>query len=581
MIKLMKDLIKLVPELKGKMYLAAVLKMIETIFAGAPYIFLFLTMDDLLAGELSKQNVLLYSAGAAGCFLMQGVFFYLFSRAAYPAGALLSKQIRILVGEHLRKLSMGYFSNKTTGYLNSLVADELMWVSHIPTMGFPQFVTAVTYPTAIALFLSFIDWRLTLAALAVIPLSLVLLRRGQMILSLGVKKRSDSLVNISSAIIEYVQGMDVVKAFKQSGKQFKTFDAILKKFKEDNLQMVLSALPPLLGFKAVLDCGLILVLLIGAFYLLGGSVTLSTFLIFLVISLRMYEPLKALGFVYEILRVTEPPIEKIKQLLETEPLPQPARAWVPRSFEVEFRDVTFAYEDAPVLKNINFTIPEKTITALVGPSGSGKTTITNLMVRFWDVSAGEIRIGGRNIKDMQSGDLLALVSIVFQDVYLFNDTIYNNIAYGSKTASPEQIREAARTAQCHDFISALPQGYQTMVGEGGATLSGGEKQRVSIARAILKDAPIILLDEATASVDPENEQLIQKAINALVESKTLIIVAHRLSTITTADKIIVLDGQGGIAETGRHDGLISNNGLYQRFWKARQQAVSWRVGRLS
>ena len=578
MIKLIKELIRLVPELKGKLYLSALLKVIETMFAGAPYFFLFLALDGLLAGTLGKKEVFYYSLGVALCFLLQGVFFYLFSRAAYPTGTLMSEKIRILVGEHLRKLSMGYFSQRTTGYLNALVADELMWVTHIPTMGFPQFVTAITYPTVITLFLLFIDWRLGLAALAVIPVSLLFFNRGQAILARGVKQRSESLVNISSAIIEYVQGMEVVKAFKQTGKQFKTFDAILQKFKQDNLQMALAAVPPLLAFKAVLDLGLTLVLLVGAYYLLGGGLSLSGFLIFLVVSLRMHEPIKALGLVYEILRVTEPPIYKIRELLETPPLPQPESSSLPDSFAVEFKDVTFAYEKTPVLQNVSFSIPEKSITALVGPSGSGKTTITSLIARFWDVNSGEIRIGGRNIKKMQSQDLLSLVSMVFQDVYLFNDTIYNNIVYGCKTASRQQVEQAAHTAQCHEFISALPAGYDTMVGEGGATLSGGEKQRISIARAILKDAPVILLDEATASVDPENEQLIQKAINALVKSKTLIIIAHRLSTITSADQIIVLDGQGRIAESGGHKDLIGRNGLYQRFWNARQQSVSWQVG---
>lgn len=569
------------PELKGRLYLSALLKVIETMFAGAPYLFLFLTLDGLLAGTLSKQKVLYYSLGVGGSFLFQGVFFYLFSRVAYPAGTLMSEKIRIIVGEHLRKLSMGYFSERTTGYLNALVADELMWISHIPTMGFPQFVTAVTYPTVIALLLLFIDWRLTLAALVVIPISMLFFNWGQAILSRGMKKRSESLVDISSAIIEYVQGMEVVKAFKQSGKQFKSFDTVLQNFKRDNLRMALAAVPPLLSFKAVLDLGLTLVLLVGVYCLLGGSLALSSFLIFLVVCLRIYEPIKALGLVYEILRITEPPIEKIRKLLDTPPLPQPQNSAVPDTFAVEFKDVTFAYEKTPVLKNVNFGIPEKSITALVGPSGSGKTTITSLIARFWDVNAGEIRIGGRNIKDMRSQDLLSLVSMVFQDVYLFNDTIYNNIAYGCKNASREQVEQAAMVAQCHEFISALPDGYDTMVGEGGATLSGGEKQRVSIARAILKDAPIILLDEATASVDPENEQLIQKAINALVKSKTLIIIAHRLSTITAADQIIVLNGRGEIAETGRHQDLLAKSGLYQRFWNARQQAVSWQFNQLS
>ncbi len=527
MIKLVKELFRLVPELKGRLYLSAFLKVIETIFAGAPYGFLFMTLNDLLTGSLTKQKVMAYSLGVAACFLCQGIFFYLFSRVAYPTGTRLAGRIRIMVGEHLRKLSMGYLTGRTTGDFNSLVADELMWVAHIPTMSFPQFVTAITFPTVVSIFLLFIDWRLTIVTVAVMPLSAFFFIRSQRVLARGVKKRSDSLVKISSAIIEYVQGMEVVKAFKQTGKQFKSFDATLKKFKSDNLRLALEAVPPISMFKATLDFGLTFILLAGAYLLLGGSITLTTFLIFLILGLRLYEPVKGLVVGYEILRVSEIPIYKIRALLDTSPPDQPKTGGaIPDGFDVEFRDVSFAYEKTPVLKDVSFTIPEKTITALVGPSGSGKTTITSLIARFWDVDSGEVRIGGHNIKEMRIDDLISQISMVFQDVYLFNDTIYNNIAYGSKTATREQVMKAAGMAQCHDFITALPDGYDTMVGEGGSTLSGGEKQRVSIARAILKDAPIILLDEATASVDPENEQLIQNAINALVKSRTLIIIAQ-------------------------------------------------------
>ena len=439
-------------------------------------------------------------------------------------------------------------------------------------------INGVTLPVIFSLFLFFIDWRLALVTLAVIPVSIPLFLIGQKKLRTGVKKRSNSLIDISSKIIEYVQGMEVVRAFKQTGQRFSRFDETLKKFKRDNLVMALEAAPPLLSFKAILDLGFTFILLAGAYLFLGGEITLFTFLIFLILGLRAYEPIKALTFGFEIVRITEVTINRIRQLLDTSPLPQPVDGPVPETFDTEFRNVTFGYDESPVLKDVSFTIPGKTITALVGPSGAGKTTITSLIARFWDVDAGEVRIGGYNIKEMKTDVLLSLVSMVFQDVYLFNDTIYRNIAYGSKNAIRDQIIEAAQTAQCHDFISNLHHGYDTMVGEGGSTLSGGEKQRISIARAILKDAPIILLDEATASVDPENEHLIQDAINALVASKTLIIIAHRLSTITSADQIIVLNSEGKVEEVGKHEDLLKGGGLYSRFWKSRQQARSWKVG---
>ena len=581
MFRLMQEILKLVPEIKGKLYLSSLFKVIESFFEGAPYGFLILTLNDLLSGSLTTGKVVLYTAGMASCFLVQGIFTYLFNRVAYPIGTKITERIRIIVGEHLRKLSMGYFSEKRTGDLNALIADELMMVTIIPTGVFPQLINGVTLPVVFSLFLFFIDWRLALVTLAVIPVSIPLFLIGQKKLRTGVKKRSNSLIDISSKIIEYVQGMEVVRAFKQTGQRFSSFDDTLKKFKRDNLVMALEAAPPLLSFKAILDFGFTFILLAGAYLFLGGEITLFTFLIFLILGLRAYEPIKALTFGFEIVRITEVTIDRIRQLLDTPPLPQPVDGPVPKTFDTEFRNVTFGYDESPVLQNVSFTIPEKTITALVGPSGAGKTTITSLIARFWDVDSGQIRIGGHNVKEMKTDVLLSLISMVFQDVYLFNDTIYTNIAYGSKNTTKDQIIEAAKTAQCHDFITRLPHGYDTMVGEGGSTLSGGEKQRISIARAIMKDAPIILLDEATASVDPENEHLIQDAINALVESRTLIIIAHRLSTITSADQIIVLNSEGKTEEVGRHEDLLKAGGLYSRFWESRQQARSWKVSHLN
>jgi len=577
MIKLIHQLLQWAPELKGKFFLAAVFKVIETMFMGAPYVFIFLTLNDILAGSLSTKKVVFYTSGMAFCFLFQGIFSYLFSRTVWPTANYMVKKLRILIGEHLRKLSMGYFSEKTTGSLNTLVADEMQLIQTIIYQAFPDFIVAVTFVTLTPLFLLFIDWRLTLVSMAVIPAAAPFYLWQQNVLSRGMRKRSDSLAVVNSEVIEYVQGMEVLKTFKQVGKQFKRFNETLKKFRDINIRVTLKADLPMTLTKIVLDLGLCLILLFATFFLLGGTTTLTVFLIFLIMGLKIYEPIKLLLPSSGFLKLAEPAIYKIKDILDTKPLPQPENGQIPKAFDVQFMDVTFSYGKTPVLKNINFTIQEKTITALVGPSGSGKTTITRLIARFWDVDSGEIKVGNYNIKDMKTDLLLSRMSMVFQDVYLFNDTIYQNIAYGSKTATKDQIIEAAKTARCHDFITRLPHGYDTMVGEGGAMLSGGEKQRISIARAILKDAPIILLDEATASVDPENEHLIQDAINALVESKTLIIIAHRLSTITSADQIIVLNSEGKVEELGKHEDLLKAGGLYSRLWESRVQAKSWKV----
>ena len=577
MIKLIRQLLQWAPELKGKFFLAALFKVIETMFMGAPYVFIFLTLNDLLAGSLNTKKVIFYTSGMAFCFLFQGIFFYLFARTVWPTANYMVKKLRILIGEHLRRLSMGYFSEKTTGSLNTLVADEMLSIQMVIYQAFPNFIVAVTFVTLAPFFLLFIDWRLALVTMAVIPAAAPFYLWQKDVLARGLRKRSDSLAVVNSEMIEYVQGMEVLKAFKQTGKQFTKFNDTLKKFRDLAIHVTMKAELPITLTNVTIDLGLCLILLFATFFLLSGAITLTVFLIFLIMGLRIYEPIKLLLPSSAFLKLAEPTIYKIKDILDTKPLPQPENGQVPKALDVQFTDVTFSYDKTPVIKNINFTIPEKRITALVGPSGSGKTTITRLIARFWDVDSGEVRVGGYNIKDMRIDALLSQVSMVFQDVYLFNDTIYQNIAYGSKTATREDIIEAAKMAQCHDFISNLPHGYDTMVGEGGATLSGGEKQRISIARAILKDAPIILLDEATASVDPENEQLIQDAINALVESKTLIIIAHRLSTITSADQIIVLNSEGKVEEVGKHTELLKAGRLYRRLWESRQQARGWKV----
>ena len=577
MIKLIRQLLQWAPELKGKFFLAAVFKVIETMFMGAPYVFIFLTLNDLLAGSLNTKKVIFYTSGMAFCFLFQGLFFYLFARTVWPTANYMVKKLRILIGEHLRRLSMGYFSEKTTGSLNTLLSDEMFSIQLIIYQAFPNFIVAVTFVTLTPLFLLFIDWRLTLVTITVIPAAAPFYLWQKNVFARGLRKRSDSLAMVNSEVIEYVQGMEVLKAFKQTGKQFKKFNDILKKFRDLNIRVTMKGELPMTLAQVVIDLGFCLIFLFAAFFLLRGAITLTVFLIFLIMGLRIYEPIKLLIPSSAFLNLAEPAIHKIKDILDTKPLPQPENGQNPKALDVQFTDVTFSYDKTPVIKNINFTIPEKRITALVGPSGSGKTTITRLIARFWDVDSGEVRVGGHNIKDMRIDALLSHVSMVFQDVYLFNDTIYQNIAYGSKTATRDKIVDAAKMAQCHDFIAGLPHGYDTMVSEGGATLSGGEKQRISIARAILKDAPIILLDEATASIDPENEHRIQDAINALVESKTLIIIAHRLSTITSADQIIVLNSEGKVEEMGKHTELLKTGRLYRRLWESRQQARSWKV----
>ena len=309
----------------------------------------------------------------------------------------------------------------------------------------------------------------------------------------------------------------------------------------------------------------------------GGDLSFANLAVILIASFTIFNPIEVMGQMTTMIRTMDAALDRVERIKQAKKIDENGRDIPLDSFDIGFEHVSFAYENGnPILKDVSFSIPQGSMTAIVGPSGGGKTTVTRLIARFWDVQEGSITIGGHDVKEFTCDSLLKNMSMVFQNVYLFHDTIENNIKFGCPDATHEQVVEAAKKACCHDFISALPQGYDTVIGEGGSTLSGGEKQRISIARAMLKDAPIILLDEATASVDPENEVHLQQAISALVKNKTLIVIAHRLSTIRDADQILVVDN-GKIVEKGVHAELIQQKGIYQKFWNIRQKARNWKL----
>lgn len=577
MLRLMQRLMALVPDLVKRMQLAAFFKAAEALFMGAPYGIMLLTLHKLMQNTLSMSDVWMATAMMALCFILQGVCCFCFSRLAYPIGTELCEKIRIMVGGHLRKLPMRYFSNTSAGDTTALISDGLVHLTLLPRIAFPQFITAFVLPAVLAPFLFVIDWRLTLVTLLPVLLCLPILKRCRKALSDGMRQRTETMISVSSMTIEYVQGMEVVKGFRLVGKRFSAFADMLERYKQANLRLLFRSLPLMLGFQAVLDAGFVILLLTGAYLFIGGEASLFAFLTFLVIGLRIYEPIKALNTVYEITQSAEVTIERLEKLLAESPHTSGEANPALGQEDITFRDVSFAYSENTVLDNVSLTIPANKMTVIVGPSGSGKTTILRLLARFWDADSGEICIGKTSVKELSEEALFDRLTMVFQDVYLFQGTIRENIVFSSPDASLEDVISAATEAQCHEFIESLPDKYETIVGEGGATLSGGEKQRISIARAIIKDAPVILLDEATASVDPDNETQIQEAITSLVSTKTVVMVAHRLATVTEADQIIVLDGKGGIAATGTHSRLLDECELYQRLWNSRQKMLGWKV----
>jgi len=577
---MIKKLYQLAGERRNLLNKGAILTLIDAVFAASPLFFIYLTInEELFAESVNFQRVMLYVAGMAVCFLLRWVFLQWSTRVFYRVGFDMLTDLRIRLGEHIRKLPMGFFSERRAGDLNSVVNWDVQNIQNIPTYVFPRLIETVAVPVFIAAFLFFLDWRMALATLVVLPIAAVVMRAVMKSLDRLAKIRAESSVEANSRMIEYVQGIQVSKAFNQTGSKLQRFEQALRHYKQTNIDLVVKLAFPIIAFVMVLELGFAIILPIGFYLFLGGTLMLKTLLIFLVLGLQLYNPIKNMASYMPELRIMDASMGRIQAVLNEKPLPEPDSDPELSRFDIEFRDVWFKYEDADVLKGVNFSIPQNTITALVGPSGAGKTTIAHLIARFWDVNSGEVRVGGRNIKDMKTDRLLSYIAMVFQDVYLFNDSIIANIRFGNKDASEEEVITAARAAHCHEFIDKLPDGYNTVIGEGGATLSGGEKQRISIARAILKNAPIVILDEATAYVDPENEILIQKAINSLVESRTLVIIAHRLSTIAAADQILVVD-QGKVVEQGRHAELVSNGELYSRFWEKRQKTRGWKVAKV-
>ena len=554
------------------------LTILEMCFTGAPLIVLFFVLKFLFNDSLSQENILLLTLflGVAVLFrVVSSMYAYIDNSIS---GVEFTCSTRVKLGERLRKLPMGFFARQDIGELNNTVLFDVAKVEHVITHIYARLIGCIVLSTITAIFLLFIDWRLALVMIVAVPIALPMLLWAEKTVAARTDRVIDAQEDTTSQVLEYLMGIKVIKSFNQTGEKFHRLDSSMRKLKDAAIKLEFGSGKGILSYSAILEMGFVFLILLGTYLTFDGALETEIFLIFLVISLHFYAPLRSIGMFFPELRFMEKAGDRINEILEEPPLPEPREDTELENFDIEFHNVYFSYKKTQVLKNVSFKAPERSITALVGASGSGKTTITNLIARFWDVDSGEVIVGGKNVKDMKTDTLLSYISMVFQHVYLFNDTIFNNIKIGKKNATHEEVINAAKTARCHEFIEKLPDGYDTMVGEGGSTLSGGEKQRISIARAILKDMPIVLLDEATAFLDPENEKHVQEAIDELVKSKTLIIIAHRLSTIVKADQILVLEN-GELTEQGKHEELIKNGRFYSHLWKERQRAGGWKLTR--
>ncbi|MEC4891800.1 MAG: ABC transporter ATP-binding protein [Oscillatoria sp. PMC 1051.18] len=482
--------------------------------------------------------------------------------------------IRVQITEKLGRLPLGYINQNSTGTLKKILNEDVEFLEQMFAHGLPEGIGLITTFILTTVYLFIVDWRMALAALAGIPLALgsqyFLFKDIQPIL----QEYYAAQDRMNATIIEYVRGMAVIKAFTQTLESFTRYEKSVRDYQFLEEDWSKRTILPWSLFTISVTINLIVILPVGLYFWQKQSLSLATLILFLLLGVGLTSPLMKLIESVEVYTQTQKGLERIFTILKEPELLGNETIKLSKNPTIEFCNVSFAYNKTEVLKEINLEIHPGQVTALVGASGSGKTTIAKLLGRFWEVSDGEIKLEGLNINHLSLNDLLSQMAFVFQEVSLFNDTFYNNIAMSNPQASREEVIAAAKAAQCHEFIAASPQGYNTIIGERGTKLSGGQKQRISIARAILKDAPIVILDEATAFLDPESEAQVQTAISQLVTNKTLLVIAHRLSTIIDADQIIVMDN-GKIVARGKHEELLNICPIYCQMWNAHQQAKIW------
>lgn len=492
------------------------------------------------------------------------------------AGYFMVANKRIEIGNKLKSVPMGYFNHNNLGEITGVATSVLEEVEFTAPMVLVNilggFINALVFVMMILVF----DWRIGLIVVAGTALYLIITSSMEKKSAKVAPKRQAATAHLVSAVLEQIQGMSVIKSFNLTGKGDRNVQEALEESRSTNLAMEQLFTPYTIAQGISLQIASIGMVMAAAVFYLNGSMILANALMVIIMSFLVFSQIESAGSGMSILRIVASSIDHANQMDEIPQMDEKGKEIVPKNHEIAFENVCFSYEKKEILHDISVNIPDKTTTAIIGPSGSGKTTMCNLIARFWDVDSGSIKIGGKDVREYTLESLMNQISMVFQNVYLFADTIENNIRFGRPEATHEEVVEAAKRACCHEFIEALPEGYQTIIGEGGASLSGGEKQRISIARAMLKDAPIVILDEATANVDPENEDRLQKAIGELTKDKNIIMIAHRLKTVRHADQILVVD-DGKIVQQGKHEELIGQKGIYADFVLGRNEAIGWKL----
>lgn len=580
---------------KGLLILAGLLSAGSAVCMLVPYWAVYEILKELLSHgsnlSASDGTGITYWGWVAFGGLVGGlVLLYAALMSSHVAAFRILYGLRVRLSEHIGKLPLGYLNNTSTGAIKKTMDQNIEKIEGFIAHTIPDLVNVIaTVVVMLVIFFSLDVW-LTVVCLAVVVLSLFL----QFSNFMGKRAREfmgiyyDAQEKMSASAVQYVRGMPVVKIFGQSVRSFRQFNAEIQAYKTFALKCCDTYQNGMIAFTVLLNSMVTFILPMGILLMQASPQSLSlavVWLFFIIMGPGMASPVYKLTFLGGNTRDIDEGVNRIDRILEKKPVPEPVHPQVPAAYDVEFRHVSFSYENTEqgtrteALRDVSFIAPQGKITALVGPSGSGKSTVANLIPRFWDVEQGKICIGGADIRQIPTAKLMDMVSFVFQDTFLFYDTLYENIAVGSPDATKEKVIAAAKAAQCHDFIERLPQGYETRIGDKGVFLSGGEAQRICVARAILKNAPILVLDEATAFADPENEHKMQMALQSLIKDKTVIVIAHRLSSIVSAHQIVVMK-EGRIVQRGKHERLSMAEGVYKNMWDAYTSAYHWTLNKI-
>ena len=560
----------------NKFRISMVIGLVEALASAMKIPAVMYILAGLLSGEemgkYIRGSLLIMAAAVAIGVLCRRFSTVLQTEGGYNAAAF----ARIKIAEHLRYLPMGYFNSNSIGEISSVTTNYMESLGDVATRVVMMTTQGILETSMIVVMIFCFDWRI--GAISAIGVLVFVVINSKM-QNAGKNVSEDKVqcdIELVNQIMEYIQGIAEVKSYNLLGAQAKKFNDANDACAEVNTRMELTFVPYHFLQTAVTKITGAVIVACSAYFFINGTMSAVYAIGMTISAFMLYASLESAGSYSSLLHTVSVCVDKANAILALDTMDIDGKEIMPENQNIELSHISFSYDRRKIIDDVSLSIPQKTTTAIVGPSGGGKSTLCNLIARFWDVDSGEITLGGVNVKDYSMNSLMENFAFVFQTVYLFADTIENNIKFGRQNASHEEVVEAAKKACCHDFIMKLPDGYDTVIGEGGASLSGGEKQRISIARAIMKDAPVIILDEATANVDPENEKELVDAVDALTKEKTIIMIAHRLKTVRHADQIAVVD-KGRIVQLGTHEQLMAQEGIYRRFVAARSQAVSWRL----